>query len=44
MLSKFEPLLRKFKYFIRVLINDEQLLLQNTSRKLFRDLEIWEKF
>ena len=34
MLSNFEPLLRKFKYFITALINAEQLLLYNSSTSL----------
>ena len=37
-LSSFEPLLRK-RYFITTLINAEQQLLQNTSRKLLLCLE-----
>ena len=41
-ISNFEPLLRKFKYFITALIN-EQLLLQSTSRKLLLDSEKLEK-
>ena len=44
MLSNFEALLRKFKYFITALINVEQLLLWNTSRKLLCVLKIWGKF
>ena len=34
MLSNFEPLLRRFKYFITALINAEQLLLYNSSTSL----------
>ena len=43
-LSNFEPLLRKFKYFITALINVEQLLLQITSRNLFYVLKSGENF
>ena len=43
-LFNFEPLLIKFKYFIKALINAEQQLLWNTPRKLFCVLKISGKF
>ena len=41
--SYFELLLQKFKYFIRALINVEQLLLQITPRNVFLCSENLEK-